>query len=79
LRRKNIYLIWVVIMMDFIKSIKLEEDMFPKTFTDFVEKDFEILFYNQQNKISHDSNHAVIYKSRRKQSCCNYIFSYFRI
>lgn len=50
--------------MDKIKIIKLEEDMFPKTFTNFIEEDFGILFYNEQNKNSYDSNHALIYKNK---------------
>lgn len=48
--------------MNNIKAIKLEEDMFPKAFTYFSEKDFGILFYNEHNKNSYDSNHALIYK-----------------
>ncbi len=51
-------------MMNNIKAIKLEEDMFPKTFTNFVEKDFGILFYDEDNKNSYDSNHALIYKDK---------------
>ena len=50
--------------MNTIKAIKLEEDMFPKTFTNFAEKDFGILFYNERNKNSYDSNHALIYKNK---------------
>jgi len=52
--------------MNSIEAIMLEEDLFPKTFTDFIEKEFGILFYNEDNKISHDSNHALIYKSKVK-------------
>lgn len=44
--------------------IKLEEDMFPKTFTNYIEKDFGFLFFNEQTKNSWDSNHALIYKSK---------------
>lgn len=51
-------------MMNNIKAIKLEEDMFPKAFTNFIEKDFGILFYNEHNKNSYDSNHALIYKNK---------------
>lgn len=51
-------------MMNNIKAIKLEEDMFPKAFTNFTEKDFGILFYNEHNKNSYDSNHTVIYKNK---------------
>ncbi len=49
--------------MNIIKAIKLEEDTFPKTFTNFSKKDFGILFYNENNKTSYDSNHALIYKN----------------
>lgn len=52
------------IVMNNIKSIKLEEDMFPKAFSNFAEKDFGILFYNEHNKNSYDSNHALIYKNK---------------
>jgi GNAT superfamily N-acetyltransferase len=51
-------------MMNNIKGIKLEEDMFPKTFTNFKEKDFGIMFYNEHSKNSYDSNHALIYKRK---------------
>ena len=40
------------------------EDMFPKSFTDFEERSYGILFYNTQNKDSYDSNHAVIFRDR---------------
>ena len=50
--------------MDIIKAIMFEEDMFPKAFTNFIEKDFGILFYNEENKNSYDSNHGLICKSR---------------
>lgn len=42
----------------------LEEDLFPKIFTDYEERDYGILFYNEDNKDSFDSNHAVIYKDQ---------------
>jgi len=50
--------------MNNIKNMKLEEDMFPKAFTNFIEKDFGMLFYNEENKNSYDSNHGLIYKSK---------------
>jgi len=50
--------------MNNIKAIMLEEDMFPKAFTNFSEKDFGVLFYNEQNKNSYDSNHALINKNK---------------
>ena len=42
----------------------LEEDLFPKIFTNYEERDYGILFYNTENKDSFDSNHAVIYKDK---------------
>ena len=42
----------------------IEEDLFPKIFTDHEEKEYGILFYNTGNKDSYDSNHAVIYKDK---------------
>ena len=42
----------------------VEEDLFPKIFTEYEECDYGILFYNMKNKDSFDSNHAVIYKDR---------------
>ena len=42
----------------------LEEDLFPKIFTDYEERSYGILFYNEDNKDSFDSNHAVIYKDK---------------
>ena len=42
----------------------LEEDLFPKIFTDYEERNYGILFYNEDNKDSFDSNHAVIYRDK---------------
>ena len=42
----------------------LEEDLFPRIFTDCEERSYGILFYNEDNKDSFDSNHAVIYKDK---------------
>ena len=44
----------------------LEEDLFPKIFTDYEERNYGILFYQEDNKDSFDSNHAVIYKDKIK-------------
>jgi len=46
------------------KIITLEEDLFPKLITNYIETSYGILFYNEDNKISYDSNHAVIYKDK---------------
>ena len=42
----------------------LEEDLCPKIFTDYEERNYGILFYNEDNKDSFDSNHAVIYRDK---------------
>lgn len=47
-----------------LKNGYLEEDLFPKIFTNFEERPYGILFYNEENRDSYDSNHAVIYKDR---------------
>ena len=47
-----------------LANCQLEEDLFPKIFTNYEERDYGILFYNIDNKNSYDSNHAVIYKDR---------------
>lgn len=53
-------------MKNIIDNIKLEEDLFPKDFTNFEEREFGILFYNTKTPNSYDSNHAVIYKEKIK-------------
>lgn len=47
-----------------LQDCYVEEDLFPKIFTGYEERDYGILFYNTDNKDSFDSNHAVIYKDR---------------
>lgn len=47
-----------------LRDCYLEEDLFPKIFTNFEEREYGILFYNTENKDSFDSNHAVIYKDK---------------
>ena len=42
------------------------EDLFPRSFTDYEERSYGILFFNTQNKDSFDSNHAVIFRDRIK-------------
>lgn len=44
-----------------INGIKREENEFPKRFASYVEKDYGILFYMEDNKDSYDGNHACIY------------------
>lgn len=47
-----------------IESIKREEIDFPKRFASYVEKDYGILFYMEDNKDSYDGNHACIYPDK---------------
>ncbi len=47
-----------------LQDCYMEEDLFPKIFTEYEEREYGILFYNTENKDSFDSNHAVIYKDR---------------
>ena len=49
--------------MNLLKIYK-EEDLFPIQITDYEKRDYGYLFYNEQNKDSYDSNHALIYKSK---------------
>ena len=49
--------------MDFAKMY-LEEDLFPRQITPFEERDYGILFYNDENRDSFDSNHAIIYREK---------------
>lgn len=45
-------------------NIYREEDLFPREFTVFSEREYGLLFYNENNKDSYDSNHAIIFKDR---------------
>lgn len=47
-----------------IQFIKQEEIDFPKRFASYVEKEYGILFYMEDNKDSYDGNHACIYPER---------------
>lgn len=41
-----------------------EEDLFPREFASYEERDYGMLFYDASNKDSYDSNHAVIFKEK---------------
>lgn len=43
--------------------IKAEREA-PKAFASYIEKDYGIIFFNEDNKQSHDSNHAVLYADK---------------
>ena len=47
--------------MDLPKIYK-EEDLFPREFADSAERAYGMLFYNDNDKDSYDSNHAIIFK-----------------
>jgi len=49
--------------MDFEKMY-LEEDLFPKEIALHETRSYGILFYNDENKDSFDSNHALIYREK---------------
>ena len=49
---------------EYEESIKQEEIDFPKRFASYVEKEYGILFYMEDNKDSYDGNHACIYPQK---------------
>jgi len=49
---------------EYAESIKQEEIDFPKRFASYVEKEYGILFYMEDNKDSYDGNHACIYPQK---------------
>lgn len=50
--------------MNDLRECYVLEDMFPKSFADYEERPYGILFYNVDNKDSYDSNHAVIFRDK---------------
>ena len=51
-------------MKNLLTRIYIEEDLFPREITTYEEKSYGYLFYNEQNKDSYDSNHALIYRDK---------------
>lgn len=49
-----------------LSKIYKEEDLFPTQITACEKRDYGYLFYNEENKDSYDSNHALIQKSKVK-------------
>jgi len=47
-----------------LDKIFREEDLFPREFVKYEARDYGMLFYDENNKDSYDSNHAVIYKEK---------------
>lgn len=46
------------------EKMYLEEDLFPREITAYEKRDYGFLFYNDENKESFDSNHAIIYREK---------------
>ena len=46
------------------EKIYTEEDLFPREITHYEKRDYGVLFYNEENRDSYDSNHAVIYRKK---------------
>lgn len=47
-----------------LEKIFREEDLFPREFVNFEAREYGILFYDEINKDSYDSNHAVIFSHK---------------
>ena len=46
------------------EKMYLEEDLFPREITSYEKRDYGFLFYNEENKDSFDSNHAIIFREK---------------
>ncbi len=46
------------------EKMYLEEDLFPREISSYETRYYGLLFYNENNKDSYDSNHAIIYKAK---------------
>lgn len=47
-----------------LEKIYNEEDLFPIEITSYDKRDYGLLFYDEENKNSYDSNHAIIFRKR---------------
>lgn len=47
-----------------LEKIYSEEDLFPKEITSWIERPYGLLFFNEDNKDSYDSNHALIFREQ---------------
>jgi len=47
-----------------LEKMYIEEDLFPREITSYETRYYGLLFYNEENKDSFDSNHAIIYKEK---------------
>lgn len=63
-----------------LEKMYLEEDLFPREITSYEKRDYGFLFYNEENKDSFDSNHAIIYREKIHdiEIVLNDIISFYR-
>ena len=47
-----------------LEKIYREEDLFPREITRWEKREYGFLFYNEENKDSFDSNHAIIFREK---------------
>ena len=47
-----------------LEKMYQEEDLFPREITSYETRYYGLLFYNEENKDSFDSNHAIIYREK---------------
>ncbi len=47
-----------------LEKIYREEDLFPREMVKYEEREYGLLFYDENNKDSFDSNHAVIFRNK---------------
>lgn len=62
------------------EKMYMEEDLFPREIALYEERDYGLLFYNEENKDSFDSNHAIIYREKIHdiEKVLNDIVSFYR-
>jgi len=47
-----------------LQKVYTEEDLFPREIASWEEREYGVLFYNEENKDSYDSNHALIFRDK---------------
>lgn len=47
-----------------LEKFYIEEDLFPREITSYETRNYGLLFYNEDNRDSFDSNHAIIFKEK---------------
>ncbi len=63
-----------------LEKMYIEEDLFPREITSYETRNYGFLFYNEENKDSFDSNHAIIYREniRDIEAVFNDIISFYK-